>query len=116
MNQLSRSTRFALAVLAGIALTLTFEACAPAAYAGTAGVATRVTASPPAVRAEVVVVRPGPAHVWVPGHWRWVAPRRTYAWTAGAWIVPPRPRAVWVAPRHERRRGGWVYVAGRWRW
>lgn len=108
-NLAGRAMLLAIAVL----LALTVEGCTPV-HVG-AGVAVHVAGPPPPVRAEVVVARPGPRHFWVPGHWRWAAPRRTYVWVGGAWVLPPRPRAVWVAPRYERRGGGWVYIAGRWR-
>ncbi len=72
---------------------------------------------PPAPPREVVVVRPGPRHVWVPGYYRWQGGR--YAWVGGVWVVPPRHRAVWVpgywAPRHHHRDGGYIWVRGYWR-
>jgi hypothetical protein len=71
----------------------------------------RVAPPPPVV--ERVVVTPGPGYVWVPGYYVWTGGR--YNWHTGAWVRPPRPRAVWVAPhwRHDRR--GWFFVAGHWR-
>ena len=68
---------------------------------------------PPPPRREVVVVRPGPRHVWVPGYYRYH--RGRYAWSGGRWMVPPRPRAVWVPGYWAPRRGGYVWVAGYWR-
>ncbi|PWT96874.1 MAG: hypothetical protein C5B51_32610 [Terriglobia bacterium] len=67
---------------------------------------------PPPVR-ETVIVRPGPNYVWIPGYHRWDG--GAYAWVPGRWELPPRPRARWVAHRWVRRRGGWVFVEGRWR-
>ncbi len=71
--------------------------------------------APPAPRREVVVAKPGRGHVWVAGHYVWQPARQSYVWVAGEWVKPPRRGAVWVAPRTERRHGGWVFVAGYWR-
>ena len=84
-----------------------------AAASAEAGTRVYVRVGPPAPVVEVRAVAPGPRHVWVPGYYRWDG--RVYVWTAGAWAVPPRGRAVWVAPRWERNRHGWFFVAGHWR-
>jgi hypothetical protein len=78
------------------------------------GLGIRVFAPPPPLREEVVV-RPGPQLVWVPGHWDWVAGTRDYVWIPGAWVRPPRPHAVWVAPRYELRGRGHFFIAGYWK-
>ena len=46
---------------------------------------------------------------------RIAAPGAGYVWTPGAWVMPPRPHAHWVAHRWVRRNGGYVFVEGRWR-
>jgi len=56
--------------------------------------------------------RPGPNYVWTSGYHRWDG--RAYAWAPGAWVVPPRPRAHWVAHRWVHHREGWVLVEGHW--
>jgi len=65
----------------------------------------------------VVVEHPGPpparGYVWVPGYHRWDGVR--YVWVPGRYSVPPRARAIWVPGHWAARRGGWVFVAGRWR-
>ena len=68
---------------------------------------------PPPPQSEVIIVQPSPAHVWVPGHWAWRAPRRAYVWVPGHWVVPAGPRHVWV-PGHGRatRRHVWVKATG----
>ncbi len=82
--------------------------------AGGAGAAeVFVRFGPPRPPREVVVVRPGPRHVWIPGYYRWTGHR--YAWVAGSWVVPPRPRAVWAPGYWKARRGGFVWVGGYWR-
>ncbi len=67
---------------------------------------------PPPVR-EVVVGRPGPRHVWVPGYYRWYGAR--YAWAPGYWAAPPRPRAVWVPGYWAHQPRGYVWIGGYWR-
>ncbi|HET7341865.1 MAG TPA: hypothetical protein VFL90_10405 [Methylomirabilota bacterium] len=68
---------------------------------------------PPPVRVEAVPVAPGPAYVWVPGHWAWR--RGAYVWVAGHYAVPAQPGYVWVAPHWAPRPGGYVWVEGHWR-
>lgn len=70
---------------------------------------------PPPVRKEVVVACPHPGWVWVAGYWRWRARAHRYLWVKGYWVRPPRPYAVWVAPRWEQRHGEWIFFRGRWR-
>lgn len=72
-----------------------------------------VRIGPPRPVVERVVVRPGPGYVWIPGYHRWDG--AAYVWAPGRWELPPRPRARWIAHRWVRRRGGWVFVEGRWR-
>ena len=38
----------------------------------------RVVPVVPVARVEVVVTRPGPVHVWVPGYWNWQPDRGEY--------------------------------------
>lgn len=87
---------------------------AAALAAGTANAAeVFVRVGPPAPRREVIVARPGPRHVWVPGYYRWAGGR--YYWANGYWAMPPRPHAVWVPGYWARRHGGHVWIAGYWR-
>ncbi|MGB6975424.1 MAG: hypothetical protein WBD67_12150 [Terracidiphilus sp.] len=83
----------------------------PATGFAEVGVVVRV--HPPAP----VVERHGPAPrrgvVWIGGYQRWDGAR--YAWEPGRWVRPPRPHAVWVEGHWRQRRGGWVFVEGRWR-
>ncbi|HWA01876.1 MAG TPA: hypothetical protein VG841_16330 [Caulobacterales bacterium] len=71
--------------------------------------------APPPLRHEIVVARPGPAHLWYwqPGFWRWR--HDDFDWVPGHWVRRPNPRAVWVAPHWTHRRGEWVFVEGHWR-
>ena len=75
----------------------------------------RVDVPPPPLRHEVVVVRPGPNFIWVPGHWDWAPYRARYVWVPGTWLRPPYPHAVWVGPvwRHRGRHA--YYLRGHWR-
>jgi hypothetical protein len=45
--------------------------------------------------------------VWVPAHWS----RRSHGpvWIQAAWVMPPQPAWVWVAPQ-------WVWNGGSWQW
>lgn len=72
-----------------------------------------IRVAPPAPRHEVIITRPGPNHVWVPGYWRWSG--RDYVWVGGVWQLPPRPRAVWVPGHYRRVPGGHVWIEGHWR-
>jgi hypothetical protein len=81
---------------------------APATYAQVV-----VRIGPPAPIHEEIIARPGAGYVWTPGYHRWDGQR--YVWAPGAWVMPPRPHAVWVAHRWVHRHGGWVLVEGHWR-
>ena len=74
-----------------------------------------VTIAPPPPRREVVVYssRPSFDYVWVPGYWNWYGGR--HVWISGRWDRPPHGRRHWDAPRWEHRRGGYIFVEGRWR-
>ncbi|HEV7509813.1 MAG TPA: hypothetical protein VGS07_33380 [Thermoanaerobaculia bacterium] len=100
-----------------IALTVLVSALAFSSVASAAriGVSIRVNAPPPVLRQEVVVARPGPDFVWVRGHYDWVGGPRGYVWLPGAWVRPPHARAVWVAPRYERRGRHHFYARGYWK-
>ncbi|HEY7334594.1 MAG TPA: hypothetical protein VH639_06895 [Bryobacteraceae bacterium] len=73
------------------------------------------TAPPPPPAGAVVMGRaPSAGMVWVPGFYRGV--RGRYVWVNGRWARPPRRGMVWVPPRWVAgRRGGYRFVAGRWR-
>ena len=78
------------------------------------GVVVRVVPPLPVARVEVVAARPGPAHVWVAGHWNWQPDRGEYVWAPGLWAVPATPQHVWVPGHwvahpdgHEWREGHW---------
>ena len=72
-----------------------------------------VRVGPPPLRAEAVVVAPGPGYVWVPGYYRWDG--AAYIWMPGRYERPPRGRARWVPAHWERDRHGWFFVEGHWR-
>ena len=78
-----------------------------------ASAAVFVRFGPPPPRREVMIRRPGPRYVWVPGYYRWSAGR--YAWSRGYWVVPPRGRAAWVPGHWAPRRGGYGWNGGYWR-
>ena len=72
-----------------------------------------VKVRPPRAVVERRGARPSREHVWVSGYHKWDG--NAYRWEPGRWDRPPRARAVWVAPRWEHRKGGYVFVDGRWR-
>jgi hypothetical protein len=72
-----------------------------------------VNIAPPVPIVEVRTAVPSPRHVWIEGYHRWDG--RSYVWVPGRWALPPRARAVWVAPHWVKHRRGWYFVGGRWR-
>lgn len=84
-----------------------------AIIAGLAQAEVVVQVAPPRAIVEHRIVRPSHDHVWIGGYHRWDG--RAYVWEPGRWEVPPRPHAVWVAPRWTHRHDGYVFVEGRWR-
>jgi len=73
---------------------------------------TTVTEAPPPPRTEIAIPSPGPAYVWIPGHWGW---QDHWIWIGGDWVIPPRPEAVWVAGFWARAANGYVWKPGHWR-
>ena len=72
-----------------------------------------VRVRPPVAIVEHRTVAPSGRHVWIGGYHRWDG--HAYVWVPGRWDLPPRPHAVWVAPRWVHRGRGWVFIEGRWR-
>jgi len=72
-----------------------------------------VRVGPPPAVVDVRPVPPARGYVWVGGYHQWNG--GAYVWVPGRWMVPPRSRAVWVAPRWVHERQGWYVVAGHWR-
>jgi len=71
-----------------------------------------VHVGPPAPQHEVVVARPGPAYVWVPGYQSWNG--RAYVWVAGRWMMPPAGLHAWVPGRWVSSPRGWYWIPGHW--
>jgi hypothetical protein len=70
------------------------------------------TVPPPALRVEVMLTRPGPAHVWIAGYWGWGG--GGYHWVPGHWAKARRGRA-WVDGRWEQKGRKWVWRRGHWK-
>ena len=83
--------------------------------AACAGVSGRVyvRTGPPPIRAEAVLVSPGPGYVWIPGYYRYE--RGGYLWIGGHYERAPRARARWVPGHWQHDRRGWYFVDGHWR-
>jgi len=96
-------------------LLKTIAVCGLLAVAGNAysqiGVAINI--GPPHPHHEVIVAAPHEGMIWQPGYHRWDG--AAYVWTPGAWVDPPRPRAVWVAPHYVHRHGHWEFREGHWK-
>jgi len=75
-------------------------------------VVVRTPPQPPPPQVEVVPVQPGPAHVWVQGHWVWR--HGGYVWQPGFW-EPVRANHVWVPGYWAPRGGGYIWIEGHWR-
>jgi hypothetical protein len=114
MNAKRALSLFSLLFLIGLLAAAPSASARP--YHSRMVVGVRVNAPPPALRREAIVVRPGRAFVWIPGHWDWLGPRRGYVWVPGVWLRPPRAHAVWVAPRWERRGRSVLFFSGHWRY
>lgn len=71
-----------------------------------------VNVPPPAPPQEVIVTAPGPGYAWTPGYYAW---HGRWVWVRGAWVVRPRPHAVWVNGHWGRHGHGYVWVGGHWR-
>jgi len=109
--RLKRTIALTVALATILVSTLAF---APAASARV-DVGIRVNVPPPPLRHEVVVVRPGPYHVWRAGYWDWAPVRHEYVWVPGIWVRPPHRHAVWVGPRWVHRHHETFYIRGHWR-
>ena len=68
---------------------------------------------PPRPPREVMMVRPGPGYVWVPGNYRWNGHR--HKWRKGYWAMPPRHHSHWVPGYWTPRRSGYIWIEGYWR-
>lgn len=77
-----------------------------------AGTPVVVTAAPPPLPVETVVLAPAPGYIWVGGEWVW---NGGWFWVGGHWEYPPRPHAVWIAGRCWHDGYGWHNERGHWR-
>ena len=93
--------------------TLLLAFASVAMIVGSANAQVVVRVGPPRPIVEERLAAPGAGYVWTPGYHRWDGAR--YVWAPGAWVLPPRPRAVWVPHRWVRRGGGWYLNEGHWR-
>jgi len=70
---------------------------------------------PPPPRQEVIVTRPYPEAVWIPGFHEWDPAGGVYVWRPGRWDRPPHRGARWIAPRYKKHGGEYIYKPGRWK-
>ena len=67
--------------------------------------------APPPMLVEDIPPQPTPDAVWTGGYWTW---QGEWVWSAGRWLVPPRPRYGWVQPYYEHRDERVIFVPGYW--
>lgn len=82
------------------------------AFSANAQVVVKVRPASP----KVVVVkphRPGHAHVWVDGHWRWSKKAHKYVWIKGHWVKRKRGHK-WMPGHWAKTPGGHKWVPGHW--
>src|SRR5437879_4947398 len=73
----------------------------------------RVSAPPPAYRAEVPPPSPSPRHHWIAGYW--AARAGKHVWLGGHWALPPGPNYIWEPARWVDEGGAQVFYDGHWR-
>ncbi len=67
--------------------------------------------APPPLRVEAPTLQPSPAHVWMPGYWKWAG--INYEWVEGRWAKAKANRA-WVPGTWEPMGSYWVWKPGKW--
>jgi DNA segregation ATPase FtsK/SpoIIIE-like protein len=67
--------------------------------------------APPPMLVEELPPPPYQDAVWTGGYWTW---QGDWVWCAGRWLVPPRPRYVWVQPYYEHREERVIFLPGYW--
>jgi hypothetical protein len=104
-----------LILTVALAMLVSALSFAPAASARVVVSSVEVFGAPPPLRHEVIIGRPGPRYIWVPGYWNWEPGRRNYVWVGGNWLLPPRVGAIWVGPRVVYRGHRRFFYRGYWR-
>jgi len=66
---------------------------------------------PPPLRTEIPTLQPSPAHVWIPGYWRWAG--INYEWMDGRWVKAKKNR-IWAPGTWEQIGIHWVWKPGKW--
>lgn len=85
--------------------------CAPGA-----GATVYVPDPPPKRPNEIVPDRPGPRHVWAPGHWDYRPRAKRYKWVAGHWArLRHAHHTRWIPGHWRKTPQGYKWVPGRFR-
>jgi hypothetical protein len=66
---------------------------------------------PPPLRTEAKTLQPSPAHVWIPGCWKWAG--INYEWVEGRWVKGKKGK-VWEPGTWEQAGAHWVWKPGKW--
>ena len=80
-------------------------------FAATAQIVIKLRPPAPVVKIRPAI--PAPGHVWVNGGYTWRSGK--YIYSDGYWVKPPKGRHHWTDGKWKRKRGGWVWIPGRWR-
>ena len=62
----------------------------------------------------VLPMSPGPNYIWHNGDWVWNG--NGYIYRRGSWIIAPSNRRHYISGYWQRKRGGWVWRPGYWRY
>ncbi|HZS40731.1 MAG TPA: hypothetical protein VFF06_28055 [Polyangia bacterium] len=98
-----------LAAAAGCYGTVGYDAYEPSDSSSLA-----VTVAPPEPLYETPPPAPYADAAWIGGYWDWNPSARRYIWIGGRWSRAPRAGVVYVPPRWERGRRGFIRGEGRW--
>lgn len=66
---------------------------------------------PPPPRNEARTLQPSPAHVWLPGYWKWAG--INYEWAEGRWAKGKKGK-VWVPGTWAQTGAHWTWKGGKW--
>ena len=84
-------------------------------YSQRVGLGLSVQIGPPQPLQEIIIERPYPEAVWVPGYYVYDPGIANYVWVTGRWQRPPYYGARWIAPEWRHERGGYRFRHGRWK-
>ena len=84
-------------------------------FAQRVGVGIHIQVGPPEPRQEVIIERPYPEAIWVPGYYIYDPAPAIYVWKPGRWQRPPHHGARWIEPEWKHEKGEYHFHHGRWK-